>query len=158
MVGIQRQSDIEGGHETEGNFSDIGTTTEGSTTAGTSFPPSPRSYASDFSSSSNAGMATASLDALTINSNYATPKSSTSSLQALAELSNWDRRMHLSLRRDEGGEGLGISFVPKGRKPKDHDDESVERFTVERSAVSAIRGTASEPRDTSMDVDEDARR
>jgi len=158
MVGIQRQSDIEGGHETEGNFSDIGTTTEGSTTAGTSFPPSPRSYASDFSSSSNTGMATASLDALTINSNYATPKSSTSSLQALAELSNWDRRMQPSFRLDEGGEGLGISFVPKGRKPRDHDDESVERFTVERSAVSAIRGTASEPRDTSMDVDEDARR
>lgn len=157
MVGIQRQSDLEGGQE--GSFSDIGaSTTDGSTTTGTSFPPSPRSYASDFSSSSNAGMTTASLDALTINSTYATPKSSTSSLQALAELSNWDRRLHPSFRIEEGSEGSGISFVPKGRKSRDHDDESVERVAVERSAVSAVRGTASDPRDGSMDVDEDTRR
>ncbi len=81
---------------------------------GRHFPLRPRSYAQISRLLQTQAWQLQSLDALTINSNYATPKSSTSSLQALAELSNWDRRMHPSLRRDEGGEGLGISFVPRG--------------------------------------------
>ena len=134
MVGINRQqnsTDTEIGElpPRENSSDRDGSATTASTF--TSFPPSPRSYPTD--APSPGGVAAASIDALSLSS-FATPRSSTQSLPSLA--------------------GYDWEYTTRKLQTIKDGPLSEEINAMERSAISALRGTVTEHHTVSMDVED----
>jgi len=141
VIGVQRQPTEEGTSLRLPRINDTGSETDGPGTSpldtpasGLAYSPISRSYFAD--APSPAGLATMSLDGLSLSSTYATPRSSTSSLPTLADYS-WDYT------------AAGVA----GSSGKEDKEDEVSVQHIERAAVSAVRGTALDPPISTMEVD-----